>query len=56
MSGGYFDYKQYNLIEYANAIIQEIYSSGKQIPEQRLDYWDKQRGREYFYKYNDKTI
>ena len=47
MSGGHFDYQQYRINDIADGIEQEVIESGKTIPENRWDYWDRQHYKEH---------
>ena len=42
MSGGHFDYKQYDIENIADSIEQEVIESGKPIPESKWDYYDRE--------------
>lgn len=47
MSGGHFDYNQWYIDNIADEIEHEVITSGKPIPENRWDYWDKQHYKEH---------
>jgi hypothetical protein len=42
MSGGAFDYQQFHLIDIADSIEHEVIESGKPIPEDRWEFWQRQ--------------
>ncbi len=47
MSGGFFDNKQWHIGNIADNIEQEVITSGKPIPENRWDYWERQHYKEH---------
>lgn len=47
MSGGFFDYKQWHIGNIADNIEQKVITSGKPIPENRWDYWERQHYKEH---------
>lgn len=47
MSGGHFDYQQWRFNDIADSIEQEVFKSGKPIPENRWDHWDRQYYKEH---------
>ncbi len=53
MSGGKFDYQEYNLLEWANKIQLEIAKSGKQIPKKR---YGGSYEPTHYWKYEPDTI
>lgn len=46
MSGGVFNYKQWHIENIADQIEQEVILSGKPIPRQKWDYYDRQEYEE----------
>ena len=46
MSGGRFDYKQWHIENIADQIEQEVILSGKPIPKQKWDYYERQEFEE----------
>ena len=47
MSGGHFDYRQYDIEYIADNIEQEVITSGKPIPRNRWKYWQFERFTEH---------
>ncbi len=47
MSGGHFDYKQYDIEYIADNIEQEVITSGKPIPRNRWEFWQLERFTEH---------
>lgn len=46
MSGGHFNYKQWHIENIADQIEQEVILSGKPIPKQKWDYYERQEFEE----------
>ena len=46
MSGGFFDYKQWHIDNIADQIEQEVILSGKPIPKQKWNYFERQEFEE----------
>lgn len=46
MSGGRFSYDQYKIGQIADEIEQEVINSGKPIPENKLDSWQREHPEE----------
>lgn len=46
MSGGHFDYKQWHIENIADQIEQEVILSGKPIPKQKWNYYERQEFEE----------
>jgi hypothetical protein len=53
MSGGAFNYKQYEIITIADSIQSEIDNNGK---ERKAESWEDKKEKHYHSNYNDETI